>query len=113
MTVNDGLTAAGGLVVGDFNRHGLPDVAVAGTSSVAVLLAKSNGTFGSPTVLMTSINVSKLSSLPMAVGDVNGDTILDIAVSDDNVRLSSCLEMEAAAFRQRRRFFRPTWRRRW
>ncbi len=83
VTVNDGLTAAGGLAVGDFNSDGLPDVAVAGTSSVAVLLAKPNGSFGSPTVLTTSL-VSRLASMPMAVGDVNGDTRLDIAVTDDN-----------------------------
>ena len=79
--VNDGLPSAGRMAIGDFDGDGLPDVAVAGASSIAVLLARSGGVFRSPIVLTTPFQVAD--SLPMALGDVNQDGHLDIVASNE------------------------------
>jgi hypothetical protein len=65
------------VVVGDFNRDGIPDLAVANSSSnnVSVLLGNGAGTF------QAAVNYAGgLSPLGLAVGDFNGDGIADLAV---------------------------------
>jgi hypothetical protein len=71
--------------VGDFNRDGKPDLAVAtatpsiSTNSVAVLLGDGTGGFGTPTSYTTG-----LSSFYVATSDLNGDGKLDLVVSNQN-----------------------------
>ena len=69
------------VVVGDFNGDGIPDLAVAdsGTGKVAILLGNGNGTF---TQAATSQGASGSTPTSVAVGDFNGDGILDLAVTN-------------------------------
>jgi len=65
------------MVSGDFNRDGIPDLAVAntGTSTVSILLGSSKGTFAAGTVLQIGAAPG-----PIAVGDFNRDGNIDLAV---------------------------------
>jgi hypothetical protein len=67
------------VAVGDFNRDGIPDLAVANPNSknISIYLGKGDGTFGSP---LTVATVSGLGAYPIAVADFNKDGILDLAV---------------------------------
>ena len=70
-----------GMVVGDFNADGLPDLATAnsdGTVSVLIGQAKTHMAFTQTDVTVTGAN--NLSSI--ATGDFNADGIQDLAVSD-------------------------------
>jgi len=72
------------LGVGDFNKDGFPDLAVARSgsnpspSSVAILLGKGDGTLGAPTVVATAVTVDGIS-----VSDLNRDGALDIVFDAD------------------------------
>lgn len=81
VNIADGLTAAGDLAVGDFNGDDKSDIVLAGTSSVAVLLGKSSGIFANPVVVKTGLSAPD--HLVLAVGDVNRDSHLDIAINDE------------------------------
>jgi hypothetical protein len=67
------------VAVGDFNRDGIPDLAVAnsGNATVSVLLGTGNGTFG------TTFAPQQVGPSPgsVAVGDFNRDGIPDLAVA--------------------------------
>jgi hypothetical protein len=69
------------VAIGDFNKDGNPDLAVANSrdGTVSMLLGKSNGTFQSQTVY-------PVGSDPMAVaaGDFNADGNVDLAVGNFN-----------------------------
>ena len=70
-------TSPSGVVVGDFNGDGKPDLAVAnsGSANVSVLLGNGDGTF------QTAVNFDAgLSPGSVAVGDFNGDGKLDLAL---------------------------------
>jgi FG-GAP-like repeat/FG-GAP repeat len=60
-------------VAGDFNNDKIPDLAVAGSSTIAVLPGNGDGTFQAPLILNTNISPSSL-----AVADFNSDGNLDL-----------------------------------
>src|SRR5205807_2404331 len=67
-----------GMAVGDFNRDGKPDLAVANRYSGNVLLGNGNGTFQSPVGYAANLLVP----IPVAVGDFNRDGFPDLVVGD-------------------------------
>ena len=77
-------TNLNGVVVGDFNRDGHPDLLMIDSpnngsiNTVHVLLGNGDGTFLQPSV--DSVATGSLSAV--VSGDFNGDGILDIAVTD-------------------------------
>ena len=78
-TVIDGGNYAGSLVVGDFNRDGVADIALAveAKDQLAILLGWGDGTF-------RSAQTYSVQSMPESVtqGDFNGDGIVDLAVGN-------------------------------
>jgi uncharacterized repeat protein (TIGR01451 family) len=69
-----------GVVVGDFNADGKPDIAVAnaGSSNVSILLGNGDGTFLAPRNL--DLGATSGADLTLAAGDFNGDHKLDLVV---------------------------------
>ena len=67
------------LVVGDFNRDGIEDLATADffSNDVTVLIGNGSGGFNTGTFFPTGTNASSI-----AVGDYNGDGIQDLAVAN-------------------------------
>ncbi|MDE5068646.1 MAG: FG-GAP-like repeat-containing protein, partial [Trichodesmium sp. St4_bin8_1] len=79
------------VAVGDFDRNGVPDLAVANTwdDNVSVLLGKGDGSFGSATSFPVQSGAQAES---VAVEDFNGDGIPDLAAANffsDNVSVLS------------------------
>lgn len=77
VTVSDGLSSAVVLATGDFNNNDRDDIVVGGATSVSILFGNGNSTFGKPQVTTAGINVAAI-----ALGDVNLDSHLDIAITD-------------------------------
>jgi hypothetical protein len=67
-------TQAQGLVLADLNHDGVPDIAVATTAGVAVLLADGHGGFGPATI------IAGLAATGIAAADINGDGATDLLV---------------------------------
>ncbi|CAF4839652.1 unnamed protein product [Rotaria sp. Silwood1] len=75
------------VAIGDFNKDGLLDIAVAnsGTNNLGIFLSHGNGNFASQITFPTGLN-----SMPrsLATGDFNDDSLLDIVVANyfgDNI----------------------------
>ena len=70
-------SAAGSLVVGDFNQDSIPDLATTRftTNTVSVVLGNGDGTFGPPLISSTEARPSDL-----VVADFDEDGRLDVAV---------------------------------
>ena len=69
------VTAANSIAIGDFNNDGITDVAIAGASTVSVLLGNKNGTF------QAAVNYTlTASAVAIGAGDFNNDGRPDIAV---------------------------------
>ena len=82
VSMGDGLSSAGDMATGDFNGDGKADIAVTGSTSIAVLMGNSVGIFAKPIVTVTNLTAS--GSLVLALGDVNSDSHLDAVVTDQN-----------------------------
>jgi hypothetical protein len=69
------------VVVGDFNNDNQPDIVVAnnGTNNIGIFLGYGNGTFSRQTTFSTGNNSHPYAA---AVGDLNNDDRLDIAVAN-------------------------------
>jgi FG-GAP-like repeat len=80
-TLTSGATGPGNVAVADFNRDGIPDLAVATGEgqAVAILLGHGDGTFAAPMNYFDSLD-----DVPnfVAVGDFSGDGFLDIAIAE-------------------------------
>lgn len=70
------------IVVGDFNRDGIKDLAIAGDNSqVYTLLGVGNGTFlKQPTITLTADTLF-VDGTDIDIADLNGDTIQDLVVA--------------------------------
>jgi hypothetical protein len=65
------------VAVGDFNRDGIPDLAISSTyNQIAVFLGKGDGSFTGPAIYNLTFYVTG----SVVVGDFNGDSRLDLAV---------------------------------
>ena len=69
------------VAVGDFNGNNVLDIVTAnqGSSTVSILLGNGNGTFGPATTFPVAPGLSPVS---VAVGDFNGDNVLDIVTAN-------------------------------
>jgi VCBS repeat protein/FG-GAP repeat protein len=78
--VNTGGQIPSGVGVADFNRDGIPDIAVANFQSgtVSILLGLGDGTFGQPLLASVGAIAPRL----LRIGDFNEDGIPDVAVSN-------------------------------
>lgn len=78
-----------GVVIGDFNGDGLPDIAVAVacdsscTSGVYILYGRSDHTFTTPALINSSPALNDgATQMIMTAGDINGDGLTDLVVVD-------------------------------
>ena len=69
-----------GVAVGDFTGDGIPDVAAAGYTRVAVLPGDGHGAFGSPIVELTNNS----NQTAVAAADFSGDGRLDVVTPDES-----------------------------
>ena len=88
--------------VGDLNGDGMPDLAVANagrlgnTGSVSVLFQNP----GTPGTFLPAVNRPGTSQpLGVAIADLNGDNLLDIALADEGVRILFQIPGQPGAFR--------------
>lgn len=79
------LINAAGIAVGDFNKDGKLDIAIAGATFsgpvVSVLLGNGNGTFGA------EVDYPTAGSLSVVTGDFNGDGKTDLAVGGGDISI--------------------------
>ncbi len=81
VTISTGLAAAASMASGDFNNDGKPDIVVAGPASVSILLGNGSTILAKATVTTTGLT-NPFGSLAIAIGDINRDSHLDVAATD-------------------------------
>jgi len=83
---------AHGSALGDFNRDGIVDLAIAdaGCGEVTILLGNGDGTFRQAGVFSTGGNAT-FAPYSVAVGDFNGDGKLDLVTADELLGKASVL----------------------
>ena len=82
-------SCAGALATGDFNRDGIPDLAVASCCNYLwIMLGKGDGTFS---IASQAITGSQQNAI--VAGDFNGDGITDLAVANYNNGASSTVSI--------------------
>ena len=71
----------GSVAVGDFNGDNVLDIVAAnfGSNTVSILLGNGNGTFGPATTFPVVLGIQPIS---VAVGDFNGNNVLDIVTAN-------------------------------
>jgi len=74
------------VAIGDLNRDGRPDLAVARSGAVAVLHGKGDGTFAQMTDVATGFYPQSV-----AIADLNGDSVPDLATANSGVNAVSAL----------------------
>src|SRR5438309_105904 len=79
----------GSVVVGDFNRDGVEDLAVTTSTGVAVLLGTGQGAFKEPLGVATGTGATGIFPTSVAVGDFNRDGAPDLVI----VGLSSSMNV--------------------
>jgi hypothetical protein len=108
VTYNSGGGSPWTLAIADVNRDGKPDILVANSSScsectdqglVGVLLGNGDGTFR-PAVTYSSGGYNYFNPASLAVADLNGDGILDVAVTNGCGASSSCAGKASVAVLQ-------------
>lgn len=75
VTLPAGISAPTHVALGDLNRDGKPDLAVAGTGGIAVLIRKPNGSFARRAFLGRS-------AAAVAIGDVDGNGVPDLIAAN-------------------------------
>jgi len=71
------------IAIADLNGDGIPDMAIAnaGTGNISILLGTGGGKFGAPTTVSVG-DPNEVSPSAIAVADLNGDGIPDLALTD-------------------------------
>ncbi|WP_224995541.1 FG-GAP-like repeat-containing protein [Cesiribacter sp. SM1] len=99
MAIVNGITGVLEMKVGDFNKDNRPDIALTDNFSnqLVVSLNKSNGTdiqFSAP----HKVNLQNTGAWDLALGDIDGDGLLDITVSHQNT--SKCTILRNLGFNE-------------
>ena len=92
MNYNTGGQLPDAVVVADLNGDGNPDLVIAnsGSSTVAVLLGKGDGTFQAAVNYRRAASTSGRNLISVAAADVNGDNKIDLVVTNSCISSTDC-----------------------
>jgi hypothetical protein len=82
--------------IADFNRDGLPDLAIADASSVSLALGQGNGTFATPALVATAPGGSVIQGL--VAGDLDRNGTLDMVIGGDSSPTSALVGAAGGTF---------------